>query len=113
MVKSDFYLKVYDVVREVPTGKVTTYGAIARFLGVQSGARMVGYAMNNVHHSPEGMTVPAHRVINRQGLLTGRHHFEGDSMKEFLVAEGIEFIDEYQVNMDKHFWDPNEEDINI
>ena len=110
MDRSDFYQKVYEVVQNVPLGKVTTYGAIAGYLGVRSGARMVGYAMNNCHHSPLGMQVPAHRVINRLGQLSGRHHFEGDTMRERLEQEGIEFVAEYQVNMEKHFWDPTELD---
>ncbi len=106
---SDFYERVYEVVRQVPTGRVTTYGAIAGYLGVKSGARMVGYAMNNCHHSPLSATIPAHRVINRLGQLTGRHYFEGDTMRERLQQEGVEFVEEYQVDMNKHFWDPNEE----
>jgi methylated-DNA-protein-cysteine methyltransferase-like protein len=106
---SDFYERVYEVVRQVPTGRVTTYGAIAGYLGVKSGARMVGYAMNNCHHSPQASDIPAHRVINRLGQLTGRHYFEGDTMRERLEQEGVEFEEEYQVNMNKHFWDPNEE----
>ena len=107
---SDFYDRVYEVVEQIPEGKVTSYGAIAGYLGVASGARMVGYAMNNCHHSPIGERIPAHRVLNRLGQLTGRHFFYGDSMRERLQQEGIEFIEEFQVNMKEHFWNPNELD---
>lgn len=106
--RSDFYQKVYDVVAEIPLGKVTTYGAIAGFLGVQSGARMVGYALNNVSSAENGKHVPAHRVVNRLGQLTGRGHFPGDSMRERLEQEGVEFTDEYTIHIEKHFWDPEE-----
>ena len=105
---SDFYDRVYEVVAQIPLGKVTSYGAIAGYLGVASGARMVGYAMNNCHHSPVGAKIPAHRVLNRLGQLTGRHHFDGDTMREMLQQEGISFVDEFQVDMKKHFWNPNE-----
>lgn len=107
MDRSDFYQKVYDVVAEIPFGKVTTYGAIAGYLGVRSGARMVGYALNN-SASKAGISVPAHRVVNRLGQLTGRSHFPGDSMRERLEQEGVEFTEEYTVNIEKLFWDPNE-----
>lgn len=107
---NDFYLRVYEVVAHIPTGKVTSYGAISRYLGVESGARMVGYAMNNCSSAEIGFDIPAHRVLNRLGQLTGRAHFEGDTMRERLEQEGIEFSEEYTVNMDKHFWDPFELD---
>ncbi|MDZ7715418.1 MAG: MGMT family protein [Balneolaceae bacterium] len=100
----DFYERVYKVVAQIPEGKVTTYGAIASYLGVASGARMVGYAMNKSH----GKGVPAHRVLNRLGQLTGRAHFPDDIMRELLQQEGIEFVEEYMVNIDKHYWDPVE-----
>lgn len=100
----DFYERVYEVVAQIPEGKVTTYGAIAQYLGVTSGARMVGYAMNNSH----GKGIPAHRVLNRLGQLTGRAHFPDDTMKERLQQEGIEFVEEYTVNIDRHFWNPIE-----
>jgi len=106
--RGDFYERVYQVVEQIPFGKVTTYGSIAGFLGVQSGARMVGYAMNNCAFSETGKHIPAHRVLNRLGQLTGRHYFEGDTMRERLKQEGIKFIDEYQVDMEKHFWNPIE-----
>lgn len=107
MKQDDFYQKVYDVVKEIPLGKVTTYGAIAGYLGVRSGARMVGYALNGLI-SKEGEQYPAHRVVNRLGQLTGRGYFPDDSMKERLEQEGIEFTEEYTVDINKHFWDPAE-----
>ncbi len=106
----DFYQKVYEVVAQIPAGRVTTYGAISGYLGVASGARMVGYALNNYHNAELGFDLPAHRVLNRLGQLTGRHHFEGDTMRERLEQEGVEFISEYTVNIDKHFWNPGEPD---
>ena len=105
---NDFYEKVYEIVAQIPLGKVTSYGAIAGYLGVESGARMVGYAMNNCLSSPNGIKVPAHRVLNRLGQLSGRHHFEGDTMRERLEQEGVTFIEEFRVDMNKHFWDPYE-----
>lgn len=99
-------MKVYEVVAQIPTGKVTSYGAIARYLGVESGARMVGYAINNYTSYDLGYELPAHRVLNRLGQLTGRAHFEGDTMRERLQQENITFTDEYTVNMELHFWDP-------
>lgn len=107
---NDFYLRVYELVAQIPTGKVTSYGAVSRYLGVESGARMVGYAMNNYSSAAIGFEIPAHRVLNRLGQLTGRGHFHGDTMRERLEQEGIEFTEEYTVNMDKHFWDPFELD---
>lgn len=99
-------MKVYEVVAQIPIGKVTSYGAIARYLGVESGARMVGYAINNYTSYDLGYELPAHRVLNRLGQLTGRAHFEGDTMRERLQQENITFTDEYTVNMELHFWDP-------
>ena len=100
----DFYERVYKVVAQIPEGKVTTYGAIAQYLGVASGARMVGYAMNKSH----GKGIPAHRVLNRLGQLTGRAHFPDDTMRERLQQEGIAFVEEYTVDIDEHYWDPVE-----
>lgn len=108
MKKSDFYRKVYSVVQKIPHGQVTTYGAIAVFLGVASGARMVGYALNNLVADKEGEHYPAHRVVNRLGQLTGRAYFPGDTMREWLEQEGVEFNEEYTVNIERHFWDPAE-----
>lgn len=105
----DFYQRVYDVVAEIPLGKVTSYGAIAEYLGVKSGARMVGYALNNYNSQDLGFHIPAHRVLNRLGQLTGRAFFEGNSMQERLEQEEIEFVEEFTVNMQKHFWNPIDE----
>lgn len=107
MKREDFYQRVYEVVAEIPVGRVTTYGAIAGHLGVRSGARMVGYALNNLI-SKEGEHYPAHRVVNRLGQLTGRGHFPDDSMRERLEQEGVEFTEDYTVDIEKHFWDPDE-----
>lgn len=99
----DYYERVYEVVAQIPKGRVSTYGAIARFLGIASGARMVGYALNNVGDR----NIPAHRVVNRNGELTGRVHFPDDTMRERLQQEGVAFVDDYQIDIDAHFWDPN------
>jgi len=101
----DYYDRVYEVVAQIPSGKVTTYGAIARFLGIRSGARMVGYALNNTGETK----IPAHRVVNRNGELTGRAHFPDDTMRERLQQEGVKFVDEYKIDIEAHFWDPNKE----
>lgn len=105
----DYYRRVYEVVDQIPLGKVTTYGAIAGYLGVRSGARMVGYALNGV---AERRHIPAHRVVNRLGELTGRAYFPGDTMRERLQQEGVIFIEEYRVDMKRHFWDPSGLNIN-
>lgn len=105
----DYYDRVYDVVANIPKGRVTTYGAIASYLGVKSGARMVGYALNNYNSKSLGFHIPAHRVINRLGQLTGRAFFEGNTMKERLEQEEIEFVEEFTVNIEKHFWNPTDE----
>ncbi|MEM6265395.1 MAG: MGMT family protein [Bacteroidota bacterium] len=103
--KSSFYEDVYEVVRLIPRGRVTSYGAIANYLGSKGSARMVGYAMNMSFGNPD--PVPAHRVVNRVGLLTGRHHFATPTaMQEALEAEGI-IIKEHQIqNFERVFWDP-------
>ncbi len=106
---SDFYARVYEVVAKIPYGRVTNYGAIAGCLGVESGARMVGYALNNYLSSKLGFEIPAHRVVNRLGQLTGRAYFEGDTMREKLQQEGVTFIEDYTVNMEIHFWNPGTE----
>lgn len=102
----DFYQKVYEVVALIPEGKVTSYGIISKYLGVESGARMVGYALNNYDPIQLGYHIPAHRVLNRLGQLTGRAFFEDDSMRERLEQEGIEFTSEYTVDIEKYFWNP-------
>jgi len=100
-----FFEKVYEVVKCIPPGRVTSYGAIARFLGTGRSARMVGWAMNASHTQLEN--VPAHRVVNRIGLLTGKHHFEGyNVMKQLLESEGIKVSDDKVVNFEQLFWDP-------
>jgi methylated-DNA-protein-cysteine methyltransferase-like protein len=101
-----FFDKVYDVAKQVPFGRVTSYGAIAKYLGAAKSARMVGYAMNGSH----GKDVPAHRVVNRKGLLTGKHHFEGTNlMQQLLENEGVEVIENQVQNFEKVFWDPSKE----
>jgi len=105
MSSSDFYERVYEVTRQIPEGRVTSYGAIANYLGRRGGARMVGYAMNLSHDKD----VPAHRVVNRMGMLTGKHHFPGTNlMKQLLENEGVEISDDCVVDFDHLFWDPAE-----
>ncbi|MET3731853.1 MGMT family protein [Moheibacter stercoris] len=105
------YEKVYDVVRKIPEGKVTSYGAIATFLGRKGSARMIGYAMNNSHAFDD---IPAHRVVNRKGLLTGKHHFSPPSlMQQLLENEGIEIEDDQIQNFSNVFWDPMKELIDF
>ena len=96
---------VYQVVMLVPRGRVTTYGAIARYLGSAQSSRMVGWAMNG--SGLHDQAVPAHRVVNRTGLLTGKQHFGGDNMQRLLEAEGITIKDNKIVGFEKVFWDPN------
>lgn len=94
--------------RHIPFGRVTSYGAIAKYLGTAQSARMVGWAMNDSHHQKE--YVPAHRVVNRNGLLTGKHHFgNSNTMKQLLENEGIMVVNDQIVNFEKHFWDPLKE----
>lgn len=98
-----FFEKVYDVARQIPYGKVTSYGAIAKYLGAAKSARIVGYAMNGSH----GKDVPAHRVVNRKGLLTGKHHFEGTNlMQQLLENEGIVVVENQIQNLETIFWEP-------
>ncbi|MDX1279272.1 MGMT family protein [Oceanihabitans sediminis] len=98
-----FFEKVYEVARQIPYGRVTSYGAIAKYLGAARSARMVGYAMNGSHNKD----VPAHRVVNRKGLLTGKHHFEGTNlMQQLLESEGVQVIDNQIQDFDSLFWDP-------
>lgn len=102
----NFFEKVYQVARLVPYGRVTSYGAIAKYLGAARSARMVGWAMNASH----GEDIPAHRVVNRVGLLTGKHHFEGTNlMQQLLENEGVKVKDNKVVNFEKLFWDPAKE----
>ena len=95
---------VYQVVCLVPYGRVTTYGAIARYLGSTQSARMVGWAMNGCPQF-----VPAHRVVNRQGMLTGKSHFGDDNMQQLLEAEGIQVKNNRVVDFEHLFWDPANE----
>jgi methylated-DNA-protein-cysteine methyltransferase-like protein len=107
MNKENFFENVYDVVREIPSGRVTTYGAIANYLGLTRSARMVGWAMNAAHSLPD---VPAHRVVNRNGLLTGKHHFSGpDEMQRALEKEHVIVKDDKIQNFSQIFWDPGQE----
>ncbi|MCH7398600.1 MGMT family protein [Belliella sp. DSM 107340] len=103
--KSENYFdQVFQVVRLIPYGRVTSYGAIANYLGLKSGARMVGYAMNASHSQND---IPAHRVVNRNGMLTGKHHFQyPHQMQDLLEKEGILLQNDKIVNFDKVFWDP-------
>ena len=98
-----FFDKCYEVVRQVPFGRVTSYGAVARYLGAAKSARMVGYAMTASHNKD----VPAHRVVNRKGLLTGKHHFEGTNlMQQLLESEGIQVKENQIIDFESVFWDP-------
>jgi methylated-DNA-protein-cysteine methyltransferase-like protein len=102
--KSSFFQDVYEVVKLIPAGRATSYGAIGKYLGMASSARMVGWAMNSAH----GMTdVPAHRVVNRIGVLTGKHFFSAPTlMKELLEQEGIKVLDDQIQDFAAVFWDP-------
>ena len=103
--EDSFFLKVYGVVKQIPEGKVTTYGAIARYLGSPQSSRMVGWAMNASHSNSE---VPAHRVVNRKGLLTGKHHFGGGNIMEQLLGnEGVKVEQNQIQNLEHYFWDPS------
>jgi methylated-DNA-protein-cysteine methyltransferase-like protein len=105
--KRNFFEDVYEVVRLIPKGRVTSYGAIARYLGTGMSARMVGWAMNAVHSIK---SVPAHRVVNSQGLLTGMHHFKPpSSMQKSLEREGVKVVKNKVVDFEKRLWDPGRE----
>lgn len=105
MPKNDFFENTYEVVKLIPPGRVSSYGAIAAYLGSVRGARMVGWAMNNSHGHPE---VPAHRVVNRNGVLTGKLFFGSPTrMQELLEAEGIPVKEDQIVNFCEYFWDPS------
>jgi methylated-DNA-protein-cysteine methyltransferase-like protein len=105
MKDDNFFGRVYEVVALIPFGRVTSYGAIAGYLGTRGSARMVGWAMNASHHS--AIPIPAHRVVNRNGLLTGKRHFDGpDVMYQLLESEGIIFEGDQIVNFNEVFWDP-------
>jgi methylated-DNA-protein-cysteine methyltransferase-like protein len=104
----NYFTNVYEVVRLIPQGRVTSYGAIAAYLGSKSGARMVGWAMNASHAQKN--KVPAHRVVNRNGLLSGQMHFSTPNlMQELLQKEGVEVVNNKIKNFEKVFWDPLKE----
>ena len=104
MEETNFFERVYAVVRQIPYGKVTSYGAIAKALGTARSARMVGWAMNASHHLED---VPAHRVVNRKGQLTGKFHFDGTNvMQQLLESEGIVVKNNQIVDFEAHFWEP-------
>jgi methylated-DNA-protein-cysteine methyltransferase-like protein len=104
----DFFDMVFEVVKQIPPGRVTSYGAIGKYLGMARSARMVGWAMNASHACSD--YIPAHRVVNRAGMLTGKHHFGGEKeMQRRLEAEGIEVTDDRVVDFVRLFWDPSEE----
>lgn len=103
----DFFNQVYAVVKLIPKGRVTSYGAIAKYLSTAKSARMVGWAMNVAHSHSD---VPAHRVVNRNGMLTGKHHFSSPTqMEQLLLDEGIQVNDDKIVGFEKVFWDPEME----
>ncbi|MEM1044065.1 MAG: methylated-DNA--[protein]-cysteine S-methyltransferase [Bacteroidota bacterium] len=107
--RSDFFQRVWDVVAEIPTGRVTTYGYIAEHLGAKRSARVVGWAMK----AAVGSGLPCHRVVNRRGALTGRLHFETPTvMEERLRSEGVAFTDEGAVDLRQHLWIPGETRVN-
>ena len=101
---STFFNDVYEVVKLIPKGRVTSYGAIAKYLGSAKSSRVVGYAMNAAHSLPD---IPAQRVVNRNGLLTGKHHFATETrMEELLKKDGVKVKDDKVVDFNKVFWDP-------
>lgn len=101
--EKSFFERVHDLAKQIPYGRVSTYGAIAKHLGMARSARMVGWAMNASHNLDD---VPAHRVVNRVGLLSGKHHFEGTNlMQQLLESEGIQVKNNQIVNFEKLFWD--------
>lgn len=106
----DFFDMVYQVTRLIPEGRVTSFGAIANYLGSKRGARMVGWALNGSHSQKE--FVPAHRVVNRNGILSGKNHFsEPSEMQKRLEEEGVKVEDDQVVEFEKLFWDPNLENF--
>lgn len=104
MAHYNFFDNVYDVVRQIPRGRVTSYGAIAAYLGSKQSSRIVGYAM--MVCGTANPPVPAHRVLNKQGLLTGKFHFGGDNMEQMLQSEGVDVVDNQVQNFKEIFWDP-------
>ena len=107
MNSKDFFQKVYVVVKMIPSGRVSTYGLIAKYLGSAKSSRVVGYAMNASHQNSD---IPAHRVVNRLGILTGKHHFSGTNlMKNLLESEGVKIQNDRVLNFKKVVWDPSKE----
>ena len=105
---NDFFSKVYEVTKRIPYGRITSYGAIARYLGSGRSARMVGWALNVSHSNRE--FIPAHRVVNRNGLLTGKFHFgNSTTMEQLLENEGIIIENDLIINFEEKFWDPSKE----
>ena len=103
-----FFDKVYEIVKLIPYGRITSYGAIAEYLGSKGSARMVGWAMNGSHSFPEN--IPAHRVVNRNGMLTGKIHFgRPDVMKQLLESEGVIVKNDKIINFEERFWNPAEQ----
>ena len=108
MNNENFFQKVYNITRQIPYGRVTTYGAIAKYIGSPQSSRMVGWALNGISFTEN--FIPAHRVVNRIGLLTGKHHFRYETlMQELLESEGVKVKDDRIVNFDELFWDPSKE----
>lgn len=104
--EDNFFEKVYTIARLIPYGRVTSYGAIAKYLGAARSARMVGWAMNS---SGKYEDIPAHRVVNRNGILTGKHHFDGTNlMQQLLESEGIKIVDNKIVDFEVIYWDPKD-----
>lgn len=104
MSEEGFFAKVFKVTALIPYGRVTSYGAIANFLGASKSARMVGWALNGCDKE----NVPAHRVVNRNGLLTGKHHFKGTNlMQQLLESEDVEVINNKVIDFENLFWDPS------
>ena len=107
MNSKDFFQKVYKVVKMIPSGRVSTYGLIAKYLGSEKSSRVVGYAMNASHNLED---VPAHRVVNRNGLLTGKHHFAGTNlMKDLLESEGVKIFENTVLDFENVVWNPSKE----
>lgn len=102
--EENFFERVYQIARQIPYGRVTSYGAIAKSLGAARSARMVGWAMNASHNLEN---VPAHRVVNRNGMLSGKHHFQGTNlMQQLLESEGVDVVDNQIVDFERVFWEP-------
>jgi methylated-DNA-protein-cysteine methyltransferase-like protein len=109
--EANFFERVYEIARQIPEGRVTSYGAIAKALGTGRSARMVGWAMNASHNRED---IPAHRVVNRKGLLSGKHHFAGTNlMQQLLENEGVKVVNNQIIDFEKHFWHPDIQEYNF